>query len=99
MDNEYVNVVFKTAVVFTRMLCFQQYRSGWWFNDCYWANLNGPYIDDHNTDQPTCPDGLCVAWLTISGYEEFCLRATKMEILPNPRFYIGGVLFHHQGRY
>jgi len=72
--------------MFSQMLCFQQYRSGWWFNDCYWANLNGPYVNDRNTDHPACPDGMCVAWLTILGYEEFSLRATKMEILPNPRF-------------
>lgn len=65
--------------------CAQKFNAGWWFNDCYWANLNGPYVT-RLTGWPPCTEGKCIAWRTISNYEDYSLKFVEMEVLPNPRF-------------
>ncbi len=64
---------------------FQLYQAGWWFNDCYWAALNGPYVHETSGGWPLCEDGLCVAWRTVTGFESYSLRKSQMMILPNRR--------------
>lgn len=62
----------------------QLYESGWWFNLCYWANLNGVYRRSR-LDPAYCLDGKCMAWRTIPDYEDYSLKKTVMKIRPNPR--------------
>ncbi|ELU15974.1 hypothetical protein CAPTEDRAFT_171102 [Capitella teleta] len=64
--------------------CGQHYRSGWWFNKCFWGNLNGPFKRQTN-GWPACNDGICIMWQSIKGYRLYSLTRVEMKVMPNPR--------------
>jgi CubicO group peptidase (beta-lactamase class C family) len=55
--------------------CATQYRSGWWFNDCFAANLNGIYYSNCSSNGAT--DG--VTWTPFHN-NKYSLRSAYMEI-------------------
>ncbi|ELU00679.1 hypothetical protein CAPTEDRAFT_76041, partial [Capitella teleta] len=59
--------------------CAQLFQSGWWFNRCYWANLNGVYRA--STDS-YCTNGQCIAWKTAPGHRDVSFKKTSMWIKP-----------------
>ncbi|CAH1802880.1 unnamed protein product, partial [Owenia fusiformis] len=62
--------------------CAERYNSGWWYNNCFWANLNGRYVT-HPRFWPKCPGRKCISWRTIPGYENYSLLKVTMAIAPN----------------
>ena len=62
--------------------CAQLFKSGWWFNQCFQANLNGIYYTYKNAFQQQqirfLRNGL--HWNSIDFYKS--LKSTKMRIKP-----------------
>ena len=54
--------------------CAQQYKGGWWYNDCYHANLNGLY---YHTGLQTHRDG--IAWRFWRG-SNYSLKVTELKV-------------------
>nr|AKP06502.1 DSL-like protein 1 [Platynereis dumerilii] len=63
--------------------CARKYRSGWWFNDCLEANLNGPTLEVSPFGKPSCGDSPCMSWNTLAKYKGTPILATVMMIKPN----------------
>jgi len=57
--------------------CAQQYRSGWWFDSCSDANLNGPYQKSSRIIGWTSG----VEWNAWRG-EGYSLKFVEMKIRP-----------------
>ncbi|XP_072176407.1 ficolin-2-like [Diadema setosum] len=53
--------------------CASQFRSGWWFKTCYWANLNGPYNFGKKTH--------FITWNNWKG-RNLHLKSTEMKMRP-----------------
>ncbi|KAL4235613.1 complement activation [Mactra antiquata] len=58
--------------------CAVQYRAGWWYSDCYSANLNGVYYD--STADTTARDG--IEWV-LSNKECKTLTFVEMKFRKN----------------
>ena len=51
--------------------CAKEFKSGWWYKNCFHSNLNGPYGDDRNSKG--------INWQTWKGWE-YSLPFTEMKI-------------------
>ncbi len=56
--------------------CAYLYMGGWWYNNCYWANLNGMYLNG-STDE--WAKG--VVWFTWLEHSHSLLK-TEMKLRP-----------------
>ena len=54
--------------------CATQFGGGWWFNNCHYANLNGPYFCGAVKN-----DATGVIWGTFTGYYN-SLKYTEMKM-------------------
>ncbi|XP_011180764.2 ficolin-1 [Zeugodacus cucurbitae] len=52
--------------------CAEKWRGGWWYNSCYWSNLNGAYTKETN--------GQGIVWIGINRDES--LKFVQMMIRP-----------------
>ncbi|XP_071838682.1 techylectin-5B-like [Apostichopus japonicus] len=57
--------------------CATHFKSGWWFANCYHANLNGVYRTDGEESNP-----LGIVWYDWKGLN-ISLKATEMKIRPS----------------
>jgi len=57
--------------------CAQKFESGWWFNACFFSNLNGPQRRLGNCNRY---NGKCISWYANN---RNTVRASRMAILPN----------------
>ena len=58
------------------MSCAKEWRGGWWFNSCFSAFLNGPYIrDSSNTNNCTG-----IHWFHHADKCEFSIKKTEMKL-------------------
>ncbi|XP_063078206.1 fibrinogen-like protein 1 [Engraulis encrasicolus] len=68
----------------TGSVCAEISHAGWWFNQCYYANLNGLYYKggrySPRTKNPLGPDG--IVWFTWRDSDYYSLRKTAMMIRP-----------------
>lgn len=55
--------------------CAERYKSGWWYNSCYYVNLNGLYHKGQYENQ----DG--ISWRTFTG-DNASLAWTEIKIRP-----------------
>ncbi|XP_066296424.1 fibrinogen C domain-containing protein 1-like [Branchiostoma lanceolatum] len=60
--------------------CAQQYSGGWWYNNCAYSALNGPYFQPEDYHGSTT--GLGVIWYHWKGTSYYSLKATKMMVRP-----------------
>lgn len=56
--------------------CAIEKRGAWWFNDCYWSHLNGPYKEEGQNDG--------VDWLAWSAVNYKTLKKTEMKMRSRP---------------
>uniref|UniRef100_A0A8D8CEE6 Ficolin-1 n=1 Tax=Culex pipiens TaxID=7175 RepID=A0A8D8CEE6_CULPI len=54
----------------TRGNCAQKYGGGWWFYECRYTSLNGPYKKDNNTGRGIYWDG----WTNAATYSRMLIR-------------------------
>jgi len=57
--------------------CAENYKGGWWYGSCHYANLNGLYLDANNHDHSSYADGF--NWYHWKGYQH-SLRKTEMKV-------------------
>nr|XP_049605188.1 angiopoietin-4-like isoform X17 [Syngnathus scovelli] len=56
--------------------CANNWNGAWWYEKCYWSNLNGLY-----KATGTC-NGANAVWLNLGGPKHTCLKFVEMKIRP-----------------
>jgi len=56
--------------------CAVRWKGGWWYKNCHYSNLNGPYLNGTHTSYADS-----VIWKEWKGYY-YSLRLTEMKIKP-----------------
>ena len=56
--------------------CALEFKSGWWYNECNYSNLNGKYLVGFHSSY-----GEGVDWAPWLGFN-YSLKKTKMMIAP-----------------
>ncbi|XP_054088937.1 ficolin-2-like [Zeugodacus cucurbitae] len=59
--------------------CAEDYKAGWWYNDCYDSNLNGEYLNNNNKS-----NGKGIIWRKWRG-GNYSLKYAHMAIRPRDR--------------
>ena len=57
--------------------CAEDHKGGWWYDNCYFANLNGVYRTSWYTGG-TFADG--IVWFTLKETEFYSLKKVEMKI-------------------
>ncbi|BFY98996.1 hypothetical protein BsWGS_02036 [Bradybaena similaris] len=62
--------------------CAAENKAGWWYNSCFYSQLNGIYHTAwYSQSQSNYPDG--IVWFTLKDNEFYSLRRVEMKLKPN----------------
>ncbi|XP_015427869.1 PREDICTED: ficolin-2 isoform X1 [Myotis davidii] len=56
--------------------CAQTYQGAWWYDSCYWSNLNGRYLGGSNESSPNG-----IVWISGKG-KKYSYMVAEMKVRP-----------------